>query len=581
MADIYEALKERKNMLIHAPTGMGKTDGALSPALTFALEQDLTVFFLTPKISQHKIVVNVVEGINEKHGLEVRVVDVVGKSHCCIEPEVAELEGESFNHACAQKIKKRSCKYYTNALVKNKPKVSFHIDAVKKGRECVLCPYEILIDNAKRARVVICDYYHLFISGIREHFLTRIGKGVDDAIIIVDEAHNLAGRLRESLSRRLSNLALRRVAREFEMLGREAGPLEEGFVEWANALLGNKKEVVVEEEEFVSFIENFGIPYEEVLEVLVETGEEYVERFAKRSACLQMAAFLESWHSPFSSRVLTRDEERIVLERRQLDVSAALSVLNQCYSSILMSATFLPLEMHRDVLGVERAVLKRYQSPFSRDSILHVVSDRFTTRFEQREERMFSAIAAALDRLFSLGLKTAVFFPSYAVLEEVVKRLKTECAVQRRKKGGAKKAWEQFLKCGRLCAVQGGALAEGVDYDGLQLVVVVGVALEEMTLSTKALIDFYEKRFGRGWDYAYIYPAVIKGMQAAGRGRRKESDRVVVLYLDERFLWKKYKWVIPPFEPKVVSNNLVDEVKRFYALDRKVQAEEYRRDGGQ
>ena len=36
--DIYNALKEKKSILINAPTGIGKTDAALASSLRFALE---------------------------------------------------------------------------------------------------------------------------------------------------------------------------------------------------------------------------------------------------------------------------------------------------------------------------------------------------------------------------------------------------------------------------------------------------------------------------------------------------------------------------------------------------------------
>jgi len=42
---VTQALKEKKHVLAHAPTGLGKTAAVLCPALEFALQHDLTVCF--------------------------------------------------------------------------------------------------------------------------------------------------------------------------------------------------------------------------------------------------------------------------------------------------------------------------------------------------------------------------------------------------------------------------------------------------------------------------------------------------------------------------------------------------------
>jgi DNA excision repair protein ERCC-2 len=119
---------------------------------------------------------------------------------------------------------------------------------------------------------------------------------------------------------------------------------------------------------------------------------------------------------------------------------------------------------------------------------------------------------------------------------------------------------------GVLVGVQGGSLSEGVDYsDGeIKTVVIVGVALEEMGLESRALIGYYEAKFGRGWDYGYLYPGTIKALQAAGRARRKEGDRVAVVYMDERFRWNKYNWILSREEQAVLTDAPEEAVGEFW-----------------
>ena len=48
-----------------------------------------------------------------------------------------------------------------------------------------------------------------------------------------------------------------------------------------------------------------------------------------------------------------------------------------------------------------------------------------------------------------------------------------------------------------------------------------------------------------GFDYAYVYPGIIKVLQAAGRCIRTEKDKGVVLVLDDRYFTNKYKNLLP------------------------------------
>jgi Rad3-related DNA helicase len=61
-----------------------------------------------------------------------------------------------------------------------------------------------------------------------------------------------------------------------------------------------------------------------------------------------------------------------------------------------------------------------------------------------------------------------------------------------------------------------------------------------------------------------LYPGTIKALQAAGRARRKESDRVAVVFMDERFKWGKYNWILNKEERIVVSADPENEVGMFW-----------------
>ncbi len=101
IADVWGALERKSNIVACVPTGTGKTDAAISTALTFASHNNLNVFFLTPKISQHRIAVESIKGIVSKYSLDVKGVDFVGRENMCDE----ELFGCNFHN-------KKECKSY-------------------------------------------------------------------------------------------------------------------------------------------------------------------------------------------------------------------------------------------------------------------------------------------------------------------------------------------------------------------------------------------------------------------------------------------------------------------------------------
>ena len=49
MDGVYSAVSEGKQLLVHAPTGVGKSISVLAPALKLAIEKKKTLFFLRIK----------------------------------------------------------------------------------------------------------------------------------------------------------------------------------------------------------------------------------------------------------------------------------------------------------------------------------------------------------------------------------------------------------------------------------------------------------------------------------------------------------------------------------------------------
>jgi DNA excision repair protein ERCC-2 len=615
MEDMHRALNDGQIFMTHAPTGLGKTDAALSAAITYALEEDKTVFFLTPKISQHKIAMDVVNGIAKKHSLPLRAVDMVGRSHCCIEGKFADLDNDSFQRACARKRRDKDCLYYVNArghgkmgeakagerfarMLETYGTGKSHHELIALGSQMRACPYEWLLKLGEISNVVVADYYHLVIPHIRDIFLSKIKKRIEDSVVIIDEAHNLASRVRGSLSIRAGTPSFHRMVKEMRFLGLDAGPMDSEFDSWAAELMmkpkpasderwlggdstrlgawhGGKDERAVSKDDFGSFFLRFGLTMEEVGQRLEKAGMAFIERTDKRSACLHLSSFISEWEDESRScvRILKRKGDMFFLSKRLLDPSSATSILNDCDGAMLMSGSLLPMQMHRDVLGLDpsRTVMKAYSSPFDPANSVNIITENITTRYSKRDLEGYTLMAGKLDSIVSRTPGgTAVFFPSYEVMGKALPIMRSRNLIIQKpgmKPQDIRKLIKDFKGGGVLCGVQGGSLSEGVDFSEgeIKTVVIVGVALEEIGLETKALIEYYDREFGRGWDYGYLYPGTIKALQAAGRARRKESDRVAVVFMDERFKWGKYNWILNKEERIVVSADPEDEVQEFWS----------------
>jgi DNA excision repair protein ERCC-2 len=119
-----------------------------------------------------------------------------------------------------------------------------------------------------------------------------------------------------------------------------------------------------------------------------------------------------------------------------------------------------------------------------------------------------------------------------------------------------------------LMAVQGGSLSEGIDYPGnlLRAVIVAGLGLSPPQIEVEALRSFYSSRFGRrkGYEYAYLYPALNRLVQCAGRCIRSEEDVAAVIVLDNRLLRPFYRSRLPEGFSPIPCRDLSRRVRSFF-----------------
>ena len=117
--------------------------------------------------------------------------------------------------------------------------------------------------------------------------------------------------------------------------------------------------------------------------------------------------------------------------------------------------------------------------------------------------------------------------------------------------------------------VMGGIFSEGIDLTDDKLIgaVIAGTGLPQVCTEREILKQYFNAADMDGFDYAYLYPGMNKVLQSAGRVIRTESDRGVILLLDDRFRAMRYREVFPrewqQYQLGSVKN-LEQEIRTFW-----------------
>ena len=580
LTDARKAIEEGRHLLAHAPTGIGKTAVALVASLEFAVRANKLVLFLTSRQSQHRIAIETVRRI-EARGPRIATVDLIAKQSMCLQ-ESAPAYGRAFHEFCDHKVKSRTCAFFTrdnSAVVAAVLQRTLHVqELVRASGACAVCPHKVAMDAASRANLVVCDYNFLF-SEILERFLPRLGRSLDDLVLIVDEAHNLPDRIRAHLGGDLSVHDLLKAAKEARSIDGEVAHRLVGVAKAMEAfLLVVRSERVARKDEFVDLVEEGlakgrggSLGYTDFVEMVAFAGEDAVRRGVP-STLPVVVEFLTRWRDQdigILRLVVPGTEGKFAF--RLMDPSVlSKRVFDRVHASVLMSGTLYPAEMYADLLGIDRSrrEIRTYGSPFPKTNRLLLVHPELTTLYAKRSSEMHDRIAEQIGAIATaVRGNVALFFPSYELLEQahsrfLALRVRKRVLVERPEWTKAQRDGSiEALRVSRgdggavLFAVQGGSLSEGVDYEGnvLAAVVVVGLPLSPPNVEVEALKDYYCRKFGfaKGYDYAYVFPAVNKVLQAAGRPIRSERDRAAIILLEGRLLEPRYARCLPPdFDPR-------------------------------
>lgn len=553
----YRAIRDGSKLFVQAPTGIGKTISVLFPAVK-ALGEGVTskVFYLTARTTTRLAAEDAFERMREA-GLCIKTLTLTAKEKICFCPE----------SQCHPDFCEYSKGYYDRIgeavedIFKND---SFTRDTVEEyARKHNVCPFEYSLELSLWSDCIICDYNYAFDPRVYlKRFFLDSGS---DYCFLIDEAHNLLDRSREMFSAKLG----KKLIMDMKKLSKdEDRDIYTALKDINNHMIKLRKECQDREEDYMVMNEQDKDLYK-LLRKLLKAAESYLSKGHQnqfRQELLDLyfetAAFLkisENYDDTYVTYV-EKSSQDMVVKLFCVDPSHVLREgMKRCSSAVFFSATLSPMDYFTRIYGGDENCSKlRLPSPYLSENLCLIIDSGISTKYRVREftyDRVADSIAAVAKGKTGNYL---VYFPSYRYMQEVYIRfcsrnpaIDTVCQTS----GMSDKEREEFLSLFASSpgdgivgfAVMGGIFGEGIDLVGDRLsgVIVVGVGLPQVCLEREIIRRYFDENNGVGFEYAYIYPGLVKVMQAVGRVIRSENDRGVALLLDERFSVYNYQGLLP------------------------------------
>jgi DNA excision repair protein ERCC-2 len=567
---VYKTILRKKKLFLEAPTGVGKTISTVFPAVK-AMGEGITekIFYLTAKTITRTVAEDTFKLLGEK-GLHLKVVTITAKDKVCI------LDKPDCNPAACPRAKG----YFDRVndavydLLTKENDISRELITVYAEKHCV-CPFEMGLDVTLWADAIICDYNYVFDPNV---YLRRFfsNEKPSDYVFLVDEAHNLVDRAREMYSAVLYKDAFLEVKRMIK----DKSPKLAKLMDSCNSdLLRLRREcdefeVLDNADGLVMHLISLMAEYETFLqeETIREGKEEIVGLYLDIRHFLNMYELLDDHYTIYTDY----EEDRFRIKLQCMDPSKnLLSYMERGRSSVLFSATLLPIQYYMEQLGGSKEDYAVYApSSFLPENRLIMIAYDVSTKYTRRNDREYRRILDYIKRF--TAAKTGnymVFFPSYQLLQSIAELAGDELAglvVQSANMTEAEK--EQFLEefvenptSSRIgFCVMGGIFSEGIDLKNNRLIgaVIVGTGLPMVCNERELFRGYFDEKNNCGFDYAYLYSGMNKVLQSAGRVIRTKEDRGAILLLDERFTQKQYYNLFPrEWFPNVTVNiNTMEEI---------------------
>ena len=534
-ANVYIALREKKRLFAQAPTGIGKTMAALYPVLHAIGEGKCQrAVFLAARTTGRRSALHAMALMEKANAMttEITAKDKIcpmGRRDC--RPEVCPMARGFYDRLPA-------------ALEEGLTLRMLDRDAVTQlARRHQVCPFELSLELAMLSDVIVCDYNYVFDPLVA---MDRLLLSPGGACLLVDEAHQLAPRVRDAYSAEVSLDTMRELRRETgRQLGRKGG-LYRALTGTIHAM----KEAAAQEG-----FDALSVPPEFLFKSMERVREQAAEQLALGAGAVAADSFSLANAYLFAAG---RFDERYALltsggekhARIELALLSAaqeiLSVTKAARGVVYFSATLAPFDFTKTMLGSEEGdACLLLPSPFDPAQLEARIAP-IDIRYQSREKTAPQVAGAIYDHLRQHGGHTIVFFPSYAYMArigEILLGMDNAPELIREKRGMTEEEKNAVLSLfeGKerviLLAVLGGAFSEGIDLPGdrLKNVIIVSTGLPQPDEKIKAMQAYYDAQGHDGFYLCMTLPGMIRVIQAAGRLIRTDGDAGTLLLIDSRF----------------------------------------------
>ena len=530
---IEKASLEKKNSLLAAPNGTGKTIIALSALLPLALKKNLKIIYLCRTHSQNTRIIKELLRIsnhlrNNDINIKVNGLSIRGRNEMCLNQTLLSLKlspRESMA-VCSDLRKNRSCKLFLNLIKKRDrydkltniaPEIfNQPVDAedlIKFCKDRTLCPYFLSKFLLKDMKLIICNYQWLFNPYIRLNFLQFLDKELTDCILVFDECHNVIDVATEVNSDRITPYMLRLCLKDLEIYNSPA--IMQSFVKTLLNHLEKKKknltafEKEIDAEKFLNQVysklrfENLTDLKNLIKDLLDFSASVHEEKLANgdisRDFLVSLANFwtkwircylLENYFFCYNIKEI-KGKSAISMEIVALDPrEIAIPILKECYTSLHLSGTVNPY-VYNNLMGLQQSG-KNYkgiiaESPFNRQNIKAIITEGVDTRRNSRNPPMFKKMLSKIEEaISSTPANIGIFCASYKILnaltnsgiESIVMKYDKKLFVEEPGLSASENAFlmEDFKSMALkprngavLLGVCGGRNSEGEDYPGDQM----------------------------------------------------------------------------------------------------------------
>ncbi|MCR4901682.1 MAG: ATP-dependent DNA helicase [Butyrivibrio sp.] len=575
-AGVYRTIVHGRKLFLEAPTGTGKTITTVFPAIKAIGEGKADrLFYLTAKTITRTVAEDAVELLRQKSNLLFKTTTITARDKICfMEESNCNPDACPYAKGHYDRINDAMYDLLTHEDGFNREKI------VEYATKHKVCPFEMSLDMSLFSDGIICDYNYVFDPFVYlKRFFAEGKKG--DYLFLIDESHNLLDRGRDMYSASLykeSFLELKKTIQGSHP--RIAAHLDKCNKEF----LTLKREcdgcsILMSIDPLLNCLQRLSVIISEYLENHNEGPfrEEILEFYFDLSRFLIIYEKVNEKYTMYSE---LQEDSRFMIKLFCVNPSDNLAdCMNKGRSTILFSATLLPIQYYKKLLGGTDEDYELYaHSVFDPSKCGLFIGTDVTSRYSRRNMQEFENIASYIQNITQEKKGNyLVFFPSHSFLESVLEvyvdkyldENETDLMVQ----GDymSESAREEFLD--RFSAgntlnlsevihidmeiveeknvlgfcVMGGIFSEGIDLkrDSLIGVIIVGTGIPQVCNEREILSSYFEEHGKDGFDYAYRFPGMNKVLQAAGRVIRTEDDIGVVALLDDRFTQGGYQSLFP------------------------------------